>query len=90
MAIVYSRAGGVVSATVDGDVVLMAPTDARCYALRGSADAVWSALDEPRTTTDLVDRCVARFRVERDRCRVDVEALLAAMVAAGVVSATGS
>ncbi len=84
----FRRSTGVVSASVDGDVVLMAPTDGRCYALRGSAEAVWDLLDEDRTIATLVDLLTARFEVDPLRCTQDVSLLLAEMVGAGVVERT--
>lgn len=82
---VFRRAGGVVAASVDGDVVLMAPTDGRCYALRGSAEAVWDLLSDSRTIASLVDDLSVRFAVDPLRCTQDVSLLLADMARAGVV-----
>jgi len=82
---VFRRSPGVVSATVDGDVVLMAPTDGRCYALRGSAEAVWGLLDEDRTVGGLVEILTERFEVEVLQCTQDVSLLVADMTGAGVV-----
>jgi hypothetical protein len=82
---VFRRSTGVVSASVDGDVVLMAPTDGRCYALRGSAEAVWDLLDQDRTIGALVEILTERFDVDAVRCTQDVSLLVADMAAAGVV-----
>lgn len=84
--IVFARVSGVVEATVDGDVVLMSPADGRCYALHGSGQAVWDALREPRTAAQVVERMLATFTVDPDRCATDVDALLADLERAGMLT----
>ena len=82
---VFRRADGVVSAAVDGDVVLMAPTDGRCFALRGSAEAVWDLLATDHSVDALVAALTERFEVDPIRCAADVTSLLAEMADAGVI-----
>lgn len=86
---VFRRARGVVTATVDGDVVLMAPTDGRCYALRGSGEAVWGLLDADRTVPGLVGLLTEQFAVDPQQCEQDVSRLLSDLIEAGVVTVTG-
>jgi len=86
---VFGRATGVVAATVDGDVVLMAPSDGRCFSLRGPAEDVWDLLASDRTIGQLVDELTDRYDVDEQRCSQDVTSLLADMESAGVVRRTG-
>ena len=87
--VVFGRATGVVAATVDGDVVLMAPADGRCFALRGPAEDVWDLLASDRTIDQLVDELTGRYDVDPHRCAQDVTALLVDMESAGVARQAG-
>lgn len=79
------RAPGVVAGVVDGETVLLAPTDSRCFALTGVADRVWELLAEPIAIDDLVAALVSQYDVEPDRCAAEVGDLIAQMREYGVV-----
>ncbi len=82
---VISRAPGVVTGTVDGDTILMAPTDSRCFVLTGVADRVWKLLEQPSTMPALVSELTRRYDVDEATCSVEVTTLVADMRAAGVL-----
>lgn len=80
----FAAVPGVVLAQVDGETVLMAPSDYRCFALKGPADRVWALLDQPRGRDEIVAALLVDYDVDPDRCRREVDDLLEDMVAAGV------
>ncbi len=85
----FTRAPGAAAAEVNGDTVLIAPTDRRCFGLNATGTHVWRLLPvagESGVTTDqLVDSLTEVYAVERSTCRLEVNRLLTAMVDAGVV-----
>jgi hypothetical protein len=86
----FTRAKGVADAQIDGETVLMAPTDRRCFGVNRTGSRVWELLppaDAAGVTVDhLVDRLMDTYDVERSVCLDEVTRLLAAMVDAGVVA----
>lgn len=84
----YARAPGAAGAEVDGEVVVLSPSDLRYHGLNESAAAVWDLLEQPSTAADLVDRLLEQFDVDRAECEADVGAHLAELVELGLVVAT--
>jgi hypothetical protein len=68
----YQRAPGAASAEVDGEVVVLSPSDLRYHALNEPSAAIWEMLEEPLSQGDLVDRLLEAFEVERAECESDV------------------
>jgi len=81
----YERAPGAAAAEVDGEVVVLSPADLRYHGLNDPAAAVWDLLVEPSTPTELVDRLLEQFEVDRARCEEDVTAHLEELVGLGLV-----
>ena len=92
MTTLFSRASGAASADVDGDLVLVSPTDRRCFALNRTASAVWELLPASRhdgvTLDALVERLSHVFDVNGRPVDAEVAHLLERMVDAGVVTTT--
>ncbi len=90
--IVYNRAQGAASADVDGELVLISPLDRRCFALNGTATAVWRLLpafgEDGADSTELVEGLMKSFRIDGATCLSEVVRLLHTMTEAGVVAAT--
>jgi hypothetical protein len=88
----FSRAPGAAAAEVDGDTVLIAPTDRRCFGLNSTGTHVWGLLPAAGSTgvtsDQLVDSLVEIYDVERSTCHTEVTRLLTAMTDAGVVTST--
>lgn len=82
----YRRADGAASAVVDGDTVILSPSDMRYHALNSTAAAIWDELTEPRSLDTIVTNLSERYEVDVDTCRADVQACLATMTELGVVS----
>ena len=88
----FTRASGAAAAEVDGDTVLISPTDRRCFSLNGTGTRVWDLLPlahSPGVSPDaLADQLLEIYNVPREVCVTEVTRLIDAMVDAGVVSAT--
>jgi hypothetical protein len=86
----FTRAKGVADAQIDGETMLMAPTDRRCFGVNRTGTRVWELLppaEEIGVTADhLVERLMDAYDVQRSVCFDEVTRLLAAMVDAGVAS----
>ena len=86
----FARSKGVADAQIDGDTILMSPTDRRCFGVNRTGTRVWELLppaDAAGVTADhVVDRLMDAYDVERSVCLDEVTRVLAAMVDAGVVS----
>lgn len=88
----FTRASGAAAAEVDGDTVLISPTDRRCFSLNGTGTRMWDLLplaNSPGVSPDaLADQLLEIYNVPREVCVAEVTRLIDAMVDAGVVSAT--
>lgn len=75
---------------------LLVPTGARVVDLNGiitlnaTAKCVWQLLDGSHGVEDLVQAVVARFRVEREQARRDVEAFVEQIKALGLLEDAGA
>jgi hypothetical protein len=78
-------AGGV----VDGQTVVVSPTDLRYHALNTTAAAVWGLLADGTTLDQAVEHLVFSFEVDESTCRRDVEACLQNFVAIGIATPAG-
>lgn len=75
----------VVDCDIGGDRALLHLEDNTYFTMNDTASALWLALSRPRSVGDLVGVITERFEVGEARCRADVEAVLAAMLEAGIV-----
>lgn len=85
----YRRSTGAASAEVDGDIVVISPTDRRCFALNGTSGNVWNLLNSDGggvTSIDLVEWLTSTYDVDRSTCEAEVAHLLNLMIDAGVVA----
>ncbi len=83
----YARAPGAAGAVVDGETVVLSPTDLRYHSLNASAAAIWDLLAEPASAAAVVDRLLEQFEVTRPDCEADVAACLALLGDLGLVVA---
>lgn len=73
---VYRRNADILTASVDGELVMMSIQAGNYYSIGGIGTLVWELLDRPRTLDELVDAVVADYDVERARCAADVAAFV--------------
>lgn len=61
-----------ICAEVDGEVVMMSIAQGHYYGLDDIGGRVWQLIAEPRRVSDLCERLVAEFAVDRATCEADV------------------
>ena len=84
-ATMISRSQSVLTAEVDGEIVMMS-IDRGCYfGLDDIGSDIWKRLDAPCAFADLVDRLVADYDADRATIAADVQALLVRMAEHDVV-----
>jgi hypothetical protein len=74
-----------VSGKLTGESVVLSMKDGTYYGLSDVAALVWDLVQEPISTTDLVDRIVEGYEVDRETCERDVLELLREMAAKSLV-----
>jgi len=88
----FTRVEGVAAAEIDGETVLMAPGDRRCFGLNRTGAQVWELLPPfglvGVTPDHLVGPLMETYEVQQSVCLAEVTRLLAAMVDAGVAART--
>lgn len=75
----------VLSGEVDGAIVLFHLADRRLHVLNASAGAIWSELPAARTVDELADGLAERFGLDPAGARLDVERLIARLLADGLL-----
>jgi hypothetical protein len=81
----YHRAPDAASAEVDGETVVLSPTDLRYHSLNVTAAAIWTSLTEPRTVDQVVADLLEEFEIDEATCRAEAESCLGHLVEIGVV-----
>jgi hypothetical protein len=82
----YHRTPTAASAEVDGETVVLAPSDMRYHSLNVTAAAIWAALDEPRTLDQVVSELLEQFDVDEGTCREEATTCLDHLAEIGVVT----
>jgi hypothetical protein len=84
-ATVISRSPSVLTAEVDGEIVMMSIEQGRYFGLDDIGSDIWKRLEQPCSFATLVDRLAADYDADRATIAADVEALLGRMAAQDVV-----
>src|SRR2546422_8565658 len=87
-ATVISRSPSVLTAEVDGEVVMMSIEQGRYFGLDDIGSDIWKRIEPPCSFATLVDRLVADYDAERATIAADVQALLGRMAVEDVVRLT--
>jgi len=87
-ATVISRSPSVLTAEVDGEIVMMSIEQGRYFGLDDIGSDIWKRLEPPCSFADLIDKLVAVYDADRARIAADVRALLGRMAAQDVVKLT--
>ncbi len=82
---VIALAGQVVGAELDGEFVMLDPDSGIYYGLNEVGTAVWRFLSSPRRLDEVVAHVCEGFDVTPERCRADVDRLLAELAARRLV-----
>jgi hypothetical protein len=83
---VIAVASRVVGTELDGEFVMLDPDSGTYYGLDEVGSAVWRLLASPRRLGEVVSHLCEAFDVTPDRCRADVEALVAELESRGLVT----
>jgi Coenzyme PQQ synthesis protein D (PqqD) len=83
---ILSRSASVLTAEVDGEIVMMSIEHSRYYALNETGGDIWRRIDPPCSFDELVDALASEYAVERATIAADVRALLEGMLARGAVT----
>ena len=87
-ATVVSRSPSVVTAEVDGEIMMMSIEHGRYWNLDDVGTDIWRRIDPPCSFDALVDALAAEYDAERATIAADVQALLQRMLAEDVVRLT--
>jgi hypothetical protein len=84
-ATVISRSPSVLTAEVDGEVVMMSIEQGRYYGLDDIGTDIWKRLDTPCSFAELIDRLAVDYDADRATIASDVRDLLGRMAGQDVV-----
>ncbi len=82
---IISRSPSVVTAEVDGEVVMMSIEQGQHFGLDDIGSHIWKRLDPPCAFANLIDRLAADYDADRASIAADVRALLETMAERDVV-----
>jgi hypothetical protein len=82
---IISRSPSVVTAEIDGEVVMMSIEQGQYFGLDDIGSDIWKRLDPPCAFADLIERLAADYDADRDSIAADVRALLETMAERDVV-----
>jgi hypothetical protein len=75
----------VLSAEVDGEIVMMSIEQGRYFGLDDIGSDIWKRIDPPCSFAELIDRLATDYDADRATIAADVRALLSRMAAQDVV-----
>ncbi len=81
----YVRGTQPMTREVEGEVVMFHPERGEYFALGEVGSRIWVLLEQPGTVTELCDRLRREFDIDDDTCRLQVQAFLDELAAAGLV-----
>jgi hypothetical protein len=73
---IIQRNPEMVSADMDGEVVMMSIEDSAYYGLNAVGSDLWEALESPVSITSLCQRVIKNFDIDAKSCELDVMELL--------------
>jgi hypothetical protein len=82
---VISRSSSVLTAEVNGEIVMMSIEQGQYFGLDDIGSDIWKRLDSPCSFAGLIDRLAADYDADRARIAADVRTLLERMAAKDVV-----
>src|SRR5947208_13715139 len=87
-ATIIARSPSVLTAEVDGEIVMMSIEQGRYFGLDDIGSDIWKRIEPPCSFVRLVDQLVADYDADRSTIAADVQALLGRMAAEDVVRFT--
>ena len=68
-----------------GVTIILGPNDENPIAMRGTALALWAALDEPRTMNEIIELLMTHYHAARELIRADIEPALNRLAKSGAL-----
>ena len=84
-ATMISRSPSVVTAEVDGEIVMMSIEQGRYFGLDDIGSEIWKRIEPPCSFATLIDGLDAEYEADRATIAADVQSLLGRMVEQDVV-----
>lgn len=85
MNVLVFRTPDQVSTLLQGEVVILNVKSGKYYNLNPVGSRIWELIEQPASILSIVDAIAGEYDVERERCAADVDNMLRAMHAAGLV-----
>ena len=82
---VFKKAASPVSCQMNDEVAILDLDRSLYFGLEGAAVQIWTALDQPRSVSELCDGIVAAFEVSRAACEADTIQLLTDLQREGLI-----
>lgn len=77
---IVRRGDNHVETEVADQTMMMNIDKGKYYALEGTAQMIWGALEAPKSVQDLVAQMVDTYEVDQDQCMTDVVSFLSDLV----------
>src|SRR5262245_7146455 len=89
-ATLISRSPMVLTADMNGEILMMSIDSGAYFTLNGAASEIWRLLDSPCSFGKLIDQLIVEYEVPREILAEDVQDLLNRMAAEHIVKLSGS
>jgi len=73
------------SCDLSGEAAILSLTSSAYYGLNAVGARIWDLIRQPQTVQQVLDRLLAEYDVQSDRCEADLMALLQELEAEGLV-----
>lgn len=83
---VVGRSDRVVHSEVDGDVMMMNAETGTYYSLTAVGARVWALLENPMSGSQICDRLMTEYRVDRPRCENEILHLVRRLAEEGALT----
>ena len=80
-----SRRDGLIQAEVDGELVALHINNGTCYGFHVTATRIWSLIESPQLLSQLEDKLLEEFDVDRETCRGQLIEMLTSLEEDGLV-----
>jgi hypothetical protein len=80
------RAGGLIEAEVDGELIGLEVDRGLCYGFNGTATRIWALIESPMRFSELQARLLEEYDVDPETCARELQALLDELSKDGLVA----
>lgn len=86
---IVSRSREIVAGEIDDEIVMMSVEKGAYYALDPIGSSIWELIETPIKVSELVDRLLFMYDVERETCERDVMTFLKKLHENGILELQG-